>query len=76
MTVAVLIHIVPWDGCPPGGTTLELFVVGVDTGIDDVNVNTLATVCIMYIARESAKGKFLPVADTSETLWQVELEWG
>lgn len=70
VTVAVLIFIVGWDGFPPGGATLEFFVVDVDTGIDDVNVNTLATVYIIYIAREIAEGKFAPVANTSETLWE------
>lgn len=44
MTVAVLIYIVGWDCFPPRGTTLKLYMVDVDTGIDDVDVNTLAAV--------------------------------
>lgn len=71
MTVSILIYIVDWDSFPPGCATLELLVVNVDTGINDVYVNTLATVRIIYVLGESAKGEFIPMADTGKTLWRL-----
>lgn len=68
MTVTVLIYVVGWDSFPPRGTALKLEMVNVDTGIDDVDVNTLATIWIICIGRESAEGEFIPVANASETL--------
>ena len=43
MTVAILINIVLGDSVTPLGATLKLHVVNVNTGVNDVCVNTLAS---------------------------------
>ena len=52
VTVPVVVDVILWDGLSPGGTTLELDVVHVDTSIDDVDVDALATGRIVFIASE------------------------
>ena len=48
---------------------LEFNVVHVDTGVDDVYVDTLPTLSVVLVLGEGAEGKLLAVADTSQTLW-------
>lgn len=67
VTVAVLIDVVR-DGLAPGGTTLEVDVLDIDAGINDVHVDTLASLSRVEILGECAKGEFSAVSDTSETL--------
>jgi hypothetical protein len=44
MSVAVLISVVQRDGLSPRGTALEVNVLNVGAGIDDVYINALAAV--------------------------------
>lgn len=90
VTVVVLINIVLWDGLAPGRTTLELSMVDVDTGVDDVDVDALTTVGGVLVASESTESKPGAVADTCETLkvhewkqcneydasYEQEIRWG
>lgn len=69
VTVGVLINIILRNGSTPARTTLELNMVDVDTGVDDVNVNTLATMGIVFILFERAEGQFGPVRYPCETLY-------
>ena len=53
--VPVAADVILRDGLSPGGTTLELDVVHVDTSIDDVDVDALATGRIVFIASECSE---------------------
>ena len=68
VAVSVFVDIVLRDGPAPGGPALELDVVDVDTGIDDVDVNTLTISRVVLVTSESSETKSLTVRDTCETL--------
>ena len=68
VTVAVLVDVILGNGLAPGGATLELGVVDVDTGIDDVDVNALAAGRIVLVESESSETEPLAVGDTRKTL--------
>ena len=68
VAISVFVDIVLGDGLAPGGSTLELDVVDVDTRIDDVDVNTLTTGRVVLVESESPETKSLTVRDTRETL--------
>jgi hypothetical protein len=57
VTVAILIDIISRDGLPPGGTTLELDMVDIDTRVNDIGVNTLPTLGVILVTREGAEGQ-------------------
>ena len=61
MTVSVFVDIVLGDSLSPGGPALELDMVDVDTGIDDVDVNTLTTSRVVLVTSESFETKSLTV---------------
>jgi hypothetical protein len=44
VAVSILISIVDWDGLAPSGTALEVNVLNVGTGVDDIDIDTLTTV--------------------------------
>ena len=68
MAVSIFVNIVLRDGPAPGGLALELNVVDVDTGIDDVDVNTLTTSRVVLIESESSEAKSLAVEDMCKAL--------
>lgn len=68
VAIAILIDVVGRDSLTPGSTALEFGVDDVDTSVNDVDVNTLTTCCLVLILGESAEGQLRPVADTGETL--------
>jgi len=57
------------NGLPPPRTTFEFHVVDIDTSIDDVDVNTLSAILIIFVYR-GGRGSRLAMTDTSETLFR------
>ena len=68
VAISVFINIILGGGLAPGGPTLELDVVDVDTSIDDVDINTLTTSRVVLETSENSETKSLTVRDTCETL--------
>jgi hypothetical protein len=68
VTVAVIVDVILRDGLAPGGATLELDVVNVDTSVDDVHINALTARGVVLVAGESSETETLTVGDTRKTL--------
>ena len=68
VTVAILVNVVGGDGLAPRRTALELDVLGVDTGVDDVDVDALTAVGVVDVLGEGPKGQLPAVADARKTL--------
>jgi hypothetical protein len=68
VTITVLIDVILRDGLAPRGPTLKLDVVDVDTGIDDVHVDTLTAGRVVIVESESSETEFRAVGDTRKTL--------
>ena len=68
VTIVVLVDIIPGNRLAPRRTTFELFVIDMDTSVNDVDINTLARIAIILILGEGSKGELGPVADACETL--------
>ena len=68
VTVAVLVDVVLGDSCAPSGATLELDVVNVDTGINDVHIDTLTASRIIIVDRVCVGAELLTVRGTRKTL--------
>jgi hypothetical protein len=64
------------DGLAPRRTTLEVDVVDVGTGVDDVDVNALATVLGVEVLVEGAEAQAVTVRDTGEAPRSVLLNLG
>ena len=62
--IPVFINIIQGHSLSPGCTTFEFSVVDVDTGVDDVNVNALSTVCIIFVLGKGTESKLESVTDT------------
>jgi len=69
MTVAILVHIIR-NGLAPNCTTLEFNMVDIDTGIDDVDINALSAVRVVFILCESTESQLGTMTDTSKTLFR------
>lgn len=69
MTIVVDILVVLGNGLAPLGTALELVVINVDTGVNDVNINTLAAGRLILVLGEGAEAQLGAVADAGETLY-------
>lgn len=69
VTVAILVDIVLGNGLAPVRTAFELLVLVVDTSIDDVDINTLATFRLVDVLIESAEPEPIGVRDTSQAPW-------
>jgi hypothetical protein len=67
MTIAILISVAGRNGFSPVGATLEINMVNIGAGVDDINIDTLTAMGLMDILVERAKVKRLVVGDTSET---------
>jgi hypothetical protein len=76
VSVAILVGITLGDGLSPRRTTLEVDVVDVGTGVDDVDVNTLATVLGVEVLVEGAETQAVTVGDTGEAPGSVLLDLG
>lgn len=68
VTVAVLIDIILRDGLSPASASLELDVIDVDTGVDDIYVDTFTSALVVDVASECTKAEFVPVTNTGKTL--------
>ena len=73
MTVAVLIGIAVGDGLAPVSTALEVNVLVVCTGVDDVDIDTLTTVGRVEVLVPRAEAQGVAVRDTGKTPWGVLL---
>ncbi len=69
MTVAVLVNIVVRNGLAPQSATLKVNVSNIDAGINDVDIDALASGLSKLISRECAKGELGTVGDTGKTLY-------
>jgi hypothetical protein len=76
VSVAILIEITIGDSLAPRRTTLEVDVVDVGTGVDDVDVNALATILGVEVLVEGAEAQAVTVGDTGETPGSVLLDLG
>ena len=70
VSVVVLINIVRRYGSTPDRTTLEFDVCDMNAGIDDVDVNTLAALGIVFVLLEGAEAEFGTVTDARKTLFR------
>lgn len=68
VVVSVLINIVLRNGLAPGCATLELSVVGVDTGINNVHANALTAGRFMLVESKGSEDEPLASRNTRETL--------
>lgn len=71
MTVTVDILVVLRDSLAPTSTTFEFLVVNVNTSVDDVDIDALATLSIVLVFREGAEAELVAMANTSEALTAV-----
>ena len=76
VSVAILIGIALRDGLAPRRTTLKVDVVNVGTGVDDVDVNALATVLGVEVLVKGAEAQAVTVRDTGEAPGSVLLDLG
>lgn len=70
MTVAINVLVVTRNGLAPMSAALEFGVVNVDTGVDDIDHDTLATVSVILVGAEGAEVQRIAVADTRKPLLQ------
>ena len=68
VTVAVIVDVILRDGLAPGGATLELDVMNVDTSVDNVHINALTARGVVLVAGESSETETLTVGDARKTL--------
>ena len=69
VTVEILVGVLG-DGFTPLGATLELDVVDVDSGVDNVGVDAFSGDGVVIVAIVSSEGERLAVRDSSESLAQ------
>ena len=74
VAVAVLVGIAMRNGLSPFGAALEVDVLNVCAGIDDVNVNTLTTVGSVQVLVVGAEAQGVAVRDTGQTPGGVLLD--
>lgn len=72
MTVTVFVHIIGRYGLAPDRTALKLFMINVDTSVDNIYVDAFTTIPVVEILGKSAKGKPRPVAYASKTLFKEQ----
>ena len=68
VTITILVDVILGDRLAPRGTTLELNMVDVDAGIDDVHVNTLTAGRVVVVQSESGETELVTVGETRKTL--------
>lgn len=74
MAVTVRILITLGNGLAPLGTTLEVDVVDVGAGVNNIDSNALTAVGSIEVLVEGAKGEAATVGDTSQTPRSVLLK--
>lgn len=73
VTVAILVGITVGDGLAPVSTILEVDVLDVGAGIDDVNIDTLTSVGGVEVFVPGTEAQRVAVGDTGKTPWGVLL---
>ena len=73
VAIVVFVKVIQGDSLAPRCTSLELLVVDVDASVNDVDINTLTAIMIIFILGESAEGELWAVANTRETLKDVAM---
>ena len=68
VAVAILVYIVLRNGHAPRRTALELHMLVVDTSVDDIDIDALATLRVVDILGESAEAELLAVANARKAL--------
>ena len=68
VTVAALVDVILRDDPAPRSATLKLDVIDVDTGIDDVHLNTLTAGRVVFVESGCPKTELLAVGDTRKIL--------
>jgi hypothetical protein len=68
VTIVVLVDIILGNRLAPRRTTSELVMSDMDTSVNDVDIDTLASIIIILILGEGSKGELRPVANACETL--------
>lgn len=76
VAVAILVSVAVGDGLAPFGTTLEVNMLDVGAGVNDVGINTLTTLGRVQVLVVGAEGKRLAVRDTRKTPGSLVLERG
>ena len=65
VTIAVIVDVILRDSLAPGGPALKLGVV--DSGVDDVHVNTLTTGRVVIVESETPETVFVMMGDMDKT---------
>ena len=68
MTIVIPVGIFGRYGAPPGRTTLEFEMGGIDAGIGDIHVDALAALGIVFVFLERTKIEFGAVTDARKAL--------
>ena len=76
VAVAILVWVALRDCLAPRCTTLEVNVLDVGASINDVDINTFATIGSVIILVEVAEAEGFTVGETSQTPWSTLLELG
>ncbi len=67
VAVPVDILVVGWDGLAPVSTSLEINVVNVRSGVNDIDVNTLTALTRVEVLVEGGEREWLSVGDAGKT---------
>jgi hypothetical protein len=67
VAIAIYILITGRNGFPPMGTALKVVVIDIGTSVNDINVNTLATMSLVDVFIVGTKVQTLLVRDTGKT---------
>jgi len=68
VAIAILIDVRLGNGLTPRCATLEFDVVDVDTGVNDVDINTFSSTLFVLVLGERRESKFLAMRYASKTL--------
>jgi hypothetical protein len=68
VAIIVIVDVIQGNSLAPRRTSVEFFVLDIDTSINDVDVYTFAASTFIFILGESAESELRAVADACETL--------
>jgi len=75
VSVAILVSVTLWNGLAPSCTALEVEMSSVGSSVNDVDINTFATISSVQVLVEGAEGKAVTVGKTSEAPWGTSLDF-
>lgn len=67
VAIAILVSIASRDSLAPVSTTLKVDMIGVDTSVNGVGINSLTTIRSVEVLVEGAERETIPVGNTSKT---------